>query len=137
MADIRAIYDTNVLVSALNGQGPPYMALRAVYREKVRLVISPEILFEFEEVLSRPKFPYSQEQIKEILAMTIKISEVVHPKSKVNLVKDDPDDNKVIEAAIAGKAGYIVTGDKHLLTLKRVRGIEIITPKDFIQRLVE
>jgi len=137
MAIIRAVYDTNVLVSALNGQGPPFLAIQAVYKEKVRLITSPEILFEFEEVLTRPKFPYTREHIKDILALTINISEVVHPKATVNIVKDDPDDNKIIEAAMAGKADYIVTGDKHLLALKRVKGIEIVSPREFIIMLSE
>jgi putative PIN family toxin of toxin-antitoxin system len=135
MAIVRAVYDTNVLISALNGQGPPYLAIQAVYREKVRLIITPEILFEFEEVLSRPKFPYTREHIKEILALTINISEVVHPKSSIDIVKEDPDDNKILEAAMAGKADFIVTGDKHLLALKTVTGIEIISPREFIKKI--
>ena len=57
---------------------------------------------------------------------------LIEPEEKINIVKDDPDDNKFIEAAVAGKADHIVTQDAHLLKIKEYRGIKIITPREFI-----
>ena len=61
---------------------------------------------------------------------------IVHPKSKFNVVKDDPDDDKIIEAAVEGKAEYIITQDNHLLKLKEFKGIKIVTPKDFLELIM-
>jgi uncharacterized protein len=63
-------------------------------------------------------------------------STIVELRIKLDVVKDDPDDNKFIEAAIEGKARYIITRDKHLLKIKEYQGIKIIKPEDFI-KLVE
>ena len=60
---------------------------------------------------------------------------LVIPKRKVNVVKDDPDDNKFIEAALEGKADYIVTQDRHLLNIKEFEGIKMVTPKEFLRIL--
>ena len=60
---------------------------------------------------------------------------LVIPKRKVNVVKDDPDDNKFIEAALEGKADYIVTQDRHLLHIKEFEGIRMATPKEFLRIL--
>ena len=62
-----------------------------------------------------------------------KKSELVVPNKKIEIVKDDPDDNKFIETALEGKAEYIVTQDKHLLKIKEFKGIKIITPEEFIK----
>jgi uncharacterized protein len=136
MAEIRAVYDTNILVSAFIGKGAPYKALMAVYDGKVRLITSHEILLELEDVLSRPKFRYEESHIHKIIALIFQASKIVEPDIKVDLVKADPRDNKIIEAAIVGKAEYIVTGDAHhLLPLKKVGDIRIISVTDFLKKV--
>ena len=136
MATIRAVYDTNILVSAFIGKGAPNKALMAVYEGKVRLIISHEILLELEDVLSRPKFRYEEHHVHRMVAIIFQASKIVEPEIKVDLVKGDPKDNKIIEAAIAGKVKYIVTGDtRHLLPLKKVGGIRIISVRDFLKKL--
>ncbi len=57
---------------------------------------------------------------------------IVIPSRKIHLVKEDPDDDKIIECAVEGKAGFIITNDNHLLKLKEFEGIKIIKPKDFL-----
>lgn len=136
MAEVRAVYDTNVLVSAFIGKGAPYDALEAVYEGKVRLILSHEILLELEDVLSRPKFRYDINHVNKIVAIIFQASKIVEPKIKTDIVKTDPSDNKIIEAAIAGKAKYIVTGDiHHLLPVKKIGEIKIVTVKDFLRRI--
>ena len=133
MTGITAVYYTNILVSAFIGKGAPHKALDAVYSGKVRLVISPDILLEFEDVISRPKFNYADEHIRSIITVVFKVAKIVEPDFTVNIVKKDPSDNRIIEAAISGNAKYIVTGDNHLLSLKNVENIKIISVKDFIK----
>ena len=60
---------------------------------------------------------------------------LVIPKRKVNVVKDDSDDNKFIEAALEGNADYIISQDRHLLDIKEFEGIKMVTPKEFLRIL--
>jgi putative PIN family toxin of toxin-antitoxin system len=135
MTEIVAVYDTNVLISAFIGRGAPYEALDAVFAGKVRLVISPDMLFEFEDVISRPKFHYNDKQIRRILTIVFKVAKVVEPDFSVDVVKGDTSDNRIIEAAISGKAKYIVTGDSHLLSLGEVENIKVTTVRNFLKIL--
>ncbi len=135
MTEISAVFDTNILISAFIGRGAPYKALDAVYAGKVRLIISPDMLLEFEDVISRSKFNYTNKQIRRILTIVFKVAKVVQPDFKVDIVKEDPSDNRIIEAAISGRAKYIVTGDGHLLSLGKVENIEIITVNEFLKLL--
>jgi putative PIN family toxin of toxin-antitoxin system len=135
MPEVIAVYDTNVLISAFIGRGAPHKALKAVFAGKVRLVISLDMLAEFEDVISRPKFNYTEKHVRRILTVVFKVAKIVEPDFTVEVVKEDPDDNKVIEAAIAGKAEYIVTGDRHLLSLEKVENIRIISVKEILRIL--
>ena len=65
--------------------------------------------------------------------MIVKNSLLVEPQERIEIVKDDKDDNKFIEAAVEGKADYIITQDNHLLNIKEVRGIRIISPEEFLK----
>jgi len=136
MSEVIAVYDTNILISAFIGKGAPYKALKAVYDGKVRMVISTEILLELEDVLSRPKFNYNKSQIRKMITVIVQASTIVEPDMKVDIVKKDPKDNIIIEAAIAGNAKYIVTGDtRHLLPLKKVGDIKIVSVNEFLKKL--
>ncbi len=64
----------------------------------------------------------------------MQIGVIVIPKESINIIKEDPDDNKFIEAAIAGKADLIVSQDRHLLKLKNYGKIKIITPEEFLKQ---
>ena len=62
---------------------------------------------------------------------------MAHPKSRLNVIKNDPADNRVLECALAGNAKWIVSGDSDLLQLRKFRGIRICSPKDFMNVLDE
>ncbi|MBI2630224.1 putative toxin-antitoxin system toxin component, PIN family [Candidatus Pacearchaeota archaeon] len=64
------------------------------------------------------------------------ISTIVEPKTKIEIIKDDPDDNKIIECAIEGKVDFIISQDNHLLNLKEFQGIKIVSPKEFLNKLL-
>jgi putative PIN family toxin of toxin-antitoxin system len=92
------------------------------------LFLSKEILDEVEEVISRKKFGFTEQKISSALEAILSFCEI-NPGIKVDVIKSDPDDNKILEFAIACKASYIVSGDSHLLDLKEYVTIKIINPK--------
>lgn len=65
----------------------------------------------------------------------LRVSELVNPKEKLHVVKEDPEDNKFLEAVEASGADFIVTGDKHLLNMKKYRNTEIVTPTMFLKEI--
>jgi putative PIN family toxin of toxin-antitoxin system len=96
-------------------------------------LLSREILDEYLRVLSYPKFALSEEEIKELIREEIlPFAEVVKPKRRLRVVRQDPADNKFLECAVAGKANVIISGDKDLLSLGRYRKIRIQSPAQFL-----
>ena len=75
----------------------------------------------------------SEKEVEKIINKLISFMKIVEPKEKVNIIRDDPDDNKIIECAIASNSEYILTYDNHLLLIKRFQGIQIITPEEFLK----
>jgi putative PIN family toxin of toxin-antitoxin system len=129
---IRLVLDTNVLVSALISTRSNPARLLDAAGKNYSLFILKEILSELENVISRDKFSFSNEKIDSAIEAILSFSEVVNPEIKLDVIKSDPDDNKILECAIACGASYIVSGDKHLLNLKEYENIKIINPKDAI-----
>ena len=70
----------------------------------------------------------SKEQINFIIKNFKKFSELVKPNIKLNVIKDDPDDNMILECAKTANAGYIISGDEHLKKLKKHKNIKIVLP---------
>jgi len=131
---IRVVLDTNTLISAVGWKySKPRRILEACLSGKYLLVESPGLMKEFLAVLERPKFNFfPEEEKKELVARLINYSEIVEPKKKLNIIKSDPADNKVLECDLEGRAQYIISGDNHLLKLKVFREIRILTPSDFL-----
>lgn len=131
--------DTNTLISSQLWKGNEWEIFKSAIREEIELILSKEIIDEFEEVLSRD---YFIEKIKErnlnvdgIKANILRVVTLIKPTEKIEIIDKDPDDNKVLECALEGEAKYIVSGDIHLLNLKRFRGIEIVTSRRFLEIL--
>ncbi|MEK6792286.1 MAG: putative toxin-antitoxin system toxin component, PIN family [Nanoarchaeota archaeon] len=129
----KVVLDTNVLISATIRKGNQFRLLELGRLNQIQIIISPQILEEVKEVLNRPKFSLSQNEIEEALNEIKDITHLVEPSEKVDIVKEDPDDNMIIECAIAGKADYIISGDDDLLELKEYKGIKIRNSQSFIQ----
>ena len=126
---LKFVLDTNVLVSALiSTMGNPALLLDKAGKNYT-LFISKDILTELEAVISRDKFGFTEEEVNTIIEAIISFSEVINPEIKLDVIKSDPDDNKILECAVACGASYIVSGDRHLLELKEYDKIKIITPK--------
>lgn len=124
---MRAVLDTNVLISAfIFPGGPPEGVFRLVIERKLELVTSAALLAEFGRVLTE-KFGRDRRAVSEAVAQVASIGSVVKPTEHVREIEDDPDDDRVLEAALAGRADMIVSGDKHLLRLDTWRGIRVLS----------
>lgn len=134
MKKLRIVLDTNVLLSATIG-GNPSRILELFTDGKIIVLTSPEIILEVRIVLVRVL--KNIEKAIRYVDILEQHAELVKPKEKFDAVKNDPADNKFLECAVAGKADYLVTGDKkQLLPLKAFGGIPIISPKEFLDRLL-
>ncbi len=130
----RAVIDTNVFISAILFGGLPAQLLMQCQKEEIIFLISLPILEEYIHTLSYPKFKLSKERIKEIIQEELlPFVEIVSVKTMIPLIHDDPDDNKFLECALDGRAGYIISGDFHVLKLKEFRGILVVTVKEFLE----
>ncbi|PIQ70455.1 putative toxin-antitoxin system toxin component, PIN family [Candidatus Shapirobacteria bacterium CG03_land_8_20_14_0_80_40_19] len=133
---IKAVVDTNILVSGLISPKASPAKIISLWRErKFVLVVSEKILEEVKRVLFYPKIFKKYSLDKNLIDKYIKIfrafAEVVEPKEKIRLIKTDESDNRFIEAAISANAGYLVSGDKHLLEIKKFQSIRIIKAEEF------
>src|ERR1700751_1986389 len=129
----RVVLDTNVLISAvLSPLGKPFACLSWVLNNAT-LIVSRELLDELETRLSRPKFnKYVDHPIRRALVADLGLSAVqVELSGAVNVCRD-PDDNTLLEIAIAGRADCLVAGDQDLLVLDPFQGIPILTPAGFL-----
>ncbi|MGD1097211.1 MAG: putative toxin-antitoxin system toxin component, PIN family [Bryobacteraceae bacterium] len=130
---MRVTADTNVYISALNYEGPPSTFLRLAASGEIRLSLSDAILTEIEETL-RNKFLWPPDRIKAAIETLLDITDCIRPTVTLDVVRDDPDDNKILECAQTANSDYIVTGDKHLLKLCQYDGTPIITVAEFLSR---
>jgi uncharacterized protein len=96
------------------------------------LVVSGGILEEYGEVLKRPKFGLDSEQITEILEEIAARSVQVIPSRRYKAIAADPDDNEFIDVSVEAAADFLVSGDHHLLDLKKFKSISIVTPAQFL-----
>ncbi len=128
--------DTNVLISALvYRRGKPYQILQLAIAGELNLAISDDILNEVAEVLVR-KFKATEQQVAEARAILRDAATIVRPSNRLDVVRDDPDDNRIVECAISAGSDFIVTGDKDLLRMGRYYSIEMITVSDFLERFL-
>ncbi len=131
---MRVVLDTNVFVSTVLGGRLGIIANKWKAGE-FTLVVSEAIAHEYLDVIRRPKFELSAQEIAVTTNYLFEAANFVTPLESVSAIHADPTDNKFLEAALAGNAIYVVSGDNHLLQLKAFRGISIITAREFIERL--
>lgn len=134
---LRVVLDTNVLISILIRSGKPRELWNAVLEERITPVTSVELLSEFVEVFSRPKFrTYAKAAYARKLAEDLKRMGIVCiVKNRLSEIAEDPADNRVLEAADVGRADYVASGDNHLLRLRHFKGIRIVTVNEMLEIL--
>ncbi len=133
---MRVVLDTNTLLSAIGWTGPPAQILRALLQGKHSIIVSPALLDELTMVLRYPRLrrAATHPSIPLILAWLHQPQHIVLPHERIHVIVPDPSDNLVLEAAIAGKADVIVSGDRHLLGLGSFQGIPILTARAFVAK---
>jgi len=132
---VKVVLDTNILISAfVFPGGPTEDVFRAALEGRIELVTSPPLLAEFGRVLSS-KFGWEPSITEQAVAQIARVGTIVRPKEKVVEIVDDPDDDRVLETALASGADVIVSGDRHLLGLRTWRGIEIEKAARFLRTL--
>ncbi len=131
---MRVVFDTNIFISALVVPGS--QAEKAVFRildGADTLLISKPILDELLSTLAG-KFDRDPEALSQVAVLMTEMAELVKPKNRVKVFKDDPD-NRILECAESGRADAIVTGDKEMLLVRQYRGIPLISLRDYLARI--
>lgn len=137
----RAVLDANVVISAfLRPQGTPGRIVRRLVEDRAfTLILSPAILGEVRRSLFYPKvrkrLPASDEEVEAWVLALGALADMVEGRLHVEAVREDPDDDAYIVAALEGRAGYVVSGDRHLLRLRRYQDVQIVTPRAFLDLL--
>jgi putative PIN family toxin of toxin-antitoxin system len=133
----RAVFDTNVLISAYLWPGIPRTALDMIRSGRSMLVSAQPAIEEYVRVLGYRKFGLSPEEIAPLVDDLTSLSTIVYPRHTVDVVTRDPTDNLFLEIALQGKCTVLVSGDRHLLDLRRYRRIRILTPAEFVRSFRE
>jgi putative PIN family toxin of toxin-antitoxin system len=132
---MRVVVDTNVFVSSfLNPEGTPRKIIDLWKTGEVILCLSPGIIEEYVLVLGRLGLE-GEPEMDELLELFKKKANILFtaPAGVLKVVEADPDDDKFIECALHAKAGFVISGDKHLLDVGRYEGTRIVTPAKFYQ----
>jgi len=131
---MRVILDTNVFISGIFFSGPPSRILKALADQKFHLVLSQQILDEYQRVSEDLSFKFPSIDIAPIIELITIHGLFIDTHGYTLPVCEDPDDNKFIECAVASNCEIIISGDKHLLKLSEFRGIAILNPRDFVDK---
>jgi putative PIN family toxin of toxin-antitoxin system len=135
---LKVTLDTNVLISALITNGKSRALFYDLVKGKATLVVSGGILEEFVRVTNDPRIRryVTEKDVKGFLQIISSVAQVIKVKSTFRVIKEDPDDDIILETAFDGNVDNIVTGDEHLLKLKKFKGIKMITVDDMV-KLIE
>ena len=130
---MKVVIDTNVFISSFFG-GNPRKIIDLWKKEKLTLCLSKDVLDEYIDVLQRVGLK-DENEIEELLSLFAKGFNILFTTKtpKIKAVKDDPDDDKFVECAVALKAELIITGDKALKAVGEYTGIKILTPQQFLK----
>jgi putative PIN family toxin of toxin-antitoxin system len=130
---MKVVLDTNIYISSFFWKGKPYKIMLKALDKDFENFISSHIIKEINNVLQRD-FEVSDKKRQKMISIIIKNFQMVEPKEKIKIIKDDPDDDKIIECAVESKSDFIVTQDKHLLKIKKFRNIKVLNPEEFLAK---
>lgn len=134
---MKVVLDTNIASgAAITPKGPPGEIIRAWRASLFTWVVSPDLLAEMARTFGHPRLErylaWSKDEVHEFIALVEALALVVSPTEQLSVVERDLDDNRVIEAAVAAGADYVVTNDNDLLDLAPLPGLEIVTAARFV-----
>ncbi|WP_332840565.1 putative toxin-antitoxin system toxin component, PIN family [Halobacterium noricense] len=125
------------MTSSVIAAGVPHDVVVKGFSSKYQIIVSVETLTEFRETLLKypDRFGMDEDEVQQEVETIRYFAEFVEPDEEITAVEDDPDDDKFLEAAVAGNVDYVVSGDQHLLDLDSFRSIEIVDPRTFYEQL--
>lgn len=133
---IRAVLDANVFVSGIVAEGAPRSVLRAWRTGHFHLVASPATLDEIGRVLRYPKIArrhhWSETEIHAFMESLAALAILTPGELRLDVIEEDPTDDRYLECAVEGEAACLVAGDRHLLKLGAYQSIEILSPREFV-----
>lgn len=133
----KVTFDTNVLLSALlSEKGASYQLVHLAAEGKIAGYTSKTLMEEFKEIVQRD-YKVSLERAEQMVDVYMKFLKLVEPDVRLDIVKADPDDNRVVECAVYSSSNYITSWDTHLTDLIEVEGIKIQNPGKLIETLKE
>ena len=132
----RVVLDTNVLVSALIDDGKPRKLVLELL-DKYTVILSRQMLAELADVVSRNKFSVTSGQVDRFLTSLVRMSQLVSDIARFKVVLEDPDDDVVLNTSYTGRAEFIVTGDRHLLELDKIKKTKIVTVNQMLEILMQ
>lgn len=133
---MRAVLDTNVLISGIFWSGSPSKILDAWTDEKFNIVVSEPILAEYSRVLKNfEKRKKRTDGIARSWILYIAQNSILVEVSKEFKICRDPFDDMFLECAVSGRAEYIISGDQDLLEVKEFMSRKVITPSEFLKKL--
>jgi hypothetical protein len=127
----RLLLDTNIYISAILFGGKPKEIIDLAKENKFEIIISEYILWEIREVLSR-KFKVPDNRLNIIEHDILSLAKIVKVSSMIDAIAEHPADNAVLACAIDGNVDFIISGDQHILKLKKYNNILILTPQKFL-----
>jgi len=129
----KVTLDTNILISALGWRGNPHRILQKVINKEIELFVSHEQFEELARVLDYPKFEFTEGQKARFEALISGIANFIEPTTKLDVIKEDPSDNMLLECALVAKVNFIITGDRHLLSLRKLGRTRIVKASEFLK----
>ena len=129
---MKIILDTNVFISGIFFSGPPSQILKAWQNSRLQIVLSQEILNEYQRVAESLAAQFPTIDILPIIELMTIHGLLIEVEGFDVSVCDDPDDNKFMECAIASNSKIIISGDKHLLKVSGYQGIKVLKPREFV-----
>ena len=137
MKKIKAIFDTNVLVSAWFWKGAESKLVELAEEGIIEVYTSLQLLAELKRALEYPKFRLERSEIDGICDYYVLVLRIVEPKHTINVIVEDPEDNRVIECADEVEADYIISGNHHLLNLKKHGNTRIVRAREMLLELTK
>jgi len=133
---VKVVFDTNVVASASFWRGAPFDCLSAWAQGRCVAVVSSGLLAEYHETVQELRLDYPGRKCVEWVEALTESAELVFPVERASGATPDPDDEMILECALAAEADFIVSGDKkHLLALRQFQGIPIVSPAEFLRRM--
>jgi uncharacterized protein len=137
---MRVVADTNIVVSGLLWRGNPRRILDAARAGDIQLFTTPVLLTELEDVLSREKFAARLVSAgvtpHDLVLGYAALASVIEPAELEPVILADPDDDAVLACAVAARGDVIVSGDRHLLDLKKYLDVRIVTAAELVVEIL-